>query len=115
MVWKLLGDLILALHAAWVAFNLTAPFWAWRRPRLRAVHLGTLGLTLLFAVVWGYCPLTPLEYRLSGTDDGGGLIHRLLWEFVYWDVPESWILGGSIGWFVLWAGIYARLWIRERR
>lgn len=115
MAWKLIGNLVLAFHAAWVVFNLIAPFWARRRPRLRVVHLGTMGLTLLFAAVLGHCPLTPLEYRLSGAVHGGGFIHRVLWELVYWDVSESWILGGSIVWFVLWAGIYARLWIRERR
>lgn len=120
MPWKLLADLVLAAHAALVAFNVLGPLWCWKRPAWRAAHLAALGLTLLFMAAAGRCPLTDLENSLlarsgPGAAYEGGFIARGLEKLVYWNVTPG-ILGAATGaWFVLWLGIYARLWRRERR
>lgn len=119
-IWKTLGNLALALHAAWVLAVVLAPLWAWGRPRWRKVHLGLMLATLAFATTLGTCPLTYVENWFWVRSDpssayrDGFLIHYL-WEIVYWDVPQPWLNWVSGLWFLLWSGLYAWLWDRERR
>ena len=113
-----LGDLILAVHAAWVVFNVGAPILAVRRPAWRIVHLCSLGLTLLFAVTMGICPLTILENRLwlaaePGSAYAGSFLHHYLMKIVYWDAPQSVLTGLAVFWTIFWSGTYAFLWRRE--
>jgi len=118
MLWKLLADLVLTAHAAWVLFNVLGPLWCWNRRAWRVAHLATLSLTVLFMAFKGSCPLTDLEnYLLARTGPtaayAGGFIARYLKEIVYWDISPG-ILGAATGsWFVLWLGIYAWIWRRE--
>lgn len=120
MLWKLLADLVLAAHAAWVIFNVLGPLWCWKRPAWRAAHLATLGLTLLFMAFTGGCPLTDLENRLLARADPaavypGGFIAHYLGRLVYWEVSPG-TLGAATGaWFALWLGVYAWMRRRERR
>ena len=120
MPWKLLADLILAVHAAVVTFNVLGPLWCWRRPAWRTAHLVSLGATLAFMASVGRCPLTDLENSLlarsgPGAAYTGGFVARGLEKLVYWNVTPG-LLGAATGaWFVLWLGIYVRLWRRERR
>lgn len=117
MTWKLLADLVLAVHAAWVIFNVLGPLWCWNRPAWRAAHVATLSLTVLFMAFKGSCPLTDLENHLLARADPaavytGGFIARWLEKLVYWDISPG-LLGAATGaWFVLWLGIYA--WMRRR-
>ncbi len=110
----ILGDLVLAVHAAWVLFNLTAPLLAVRRPRWRIAHLAALGATLLFTVTLGVCPLTILENRLRDAAYPGGFLRHYLMEIVYWDVPQTSLTAAAVLWTVFWAGVYAAMWRRER-
>ena len=63
-MYRLLTDLVVLLHAGFVAFVAAGGLLVWRRPRLAWVHLP--------AVVWAVgiewsgaiCPLTPLEVWL---------------------------------------------------
>ena len=63
-MYRLLTDLVVLLHAGFVAFVAAGGLLVWRRPRLAWVHLS--------AVVWAVgiewsgaiCPLTPLEVWL---------------------------------------------------
>ena len=114
----IVANLVLALHAGWVLFNVLAPIWAWRRPWLRAAHLAALGLTLLFAAVLGGCPVTELENRLRlranpAAAYPGGFIGHYLWRVVYWDLPASWLNAAAAAWAALWGAVYARLWKAE--
>jgi len=119
MFWKILGDLILAVHATWVLAVLFLPFWVWRRPRGRAIHMGMMGLTLLFAVFLGGCPLTFLENRLwekaGEAVYPGSFLSHYLWELVYYDVSQIWITLAAALWFAFWCGIYSYLWAYRRK
>lgn len=119
MIWSLLADLVLAVHASWVLFVVFGPLWCWRRPRWRAVHLLMMALTLLFMAFWGGCPLTDLENRLLSSADpagpyAGGFIAHYLALIVYWDIPAKAIGLAATLWFLGWGAVYWRLWRRER-
>lgn len=119
MPWKLLADLVLAAHAAWVTFNVLGPLWCWKRPAWRVAHLATLASTALILALRGVCPLTDLEkYFLARSAPSasyeGGFIARFLEKLVYWEVTPGGLAAATGFWLVLWLGIYARLWRRER-
>jgi hypothetical protein len=120
MLWKALADAVLFIHALWVLAIVFGPLWCLRRPRWRGVHLGMMVLVLLFALVFGGCPLTGLENALwrkgepSRMYPGGFIAHYVLSRIVYWDYPRSLMTGICAGWFLLWSGIYAWLWRRRK-
>ena len=76
MTWRLLADLVLAVHALFVVFVILGGMAVLRWPALAWVHLP--------AVAWGVatefggwiCPLTPLEVALRqrGGDSRGQLV-----------------------------------------
>lgn len=119
MIWTLLADLVLAVHASWVLFVILGPLWCWKRPRLRAVHLTMMALTLGFMAILGGCPLSDLENLLSRRADpaasyAGGFIGHYLMLIIYWDIPARAIGLATSLWFLGWAAVYWRLWVRER-
>ena len=116
---RILGDVVLAVHAAWILAVVFGPLWCWRRPRWRVVHLTLMGLTLFSGFVLGVCPLTHLEnwfWRGSNPETAypGGFIAHYAWKVVYWEVPQILLSTATLAWFCLLAGIYAFLWRRER-
>jgi len=120
MAWMILAKLVLAAHAAWVAFNVLGPLWCWKRPAWRAAHLATLSLTLLFMATTGRCPLTDLENLLLARGSPaavypGGFIARFLERLVYWDISPGILGAATAAWSGLWLGVYAMMWRRERR
>ena len=90
MLYRLLADGVVVLHAAFVLFIALGGILAWRWPRLLWLHVP--------AVLWGAgivlvgyeCPLTPLEkwLRRRGGEDAydGGFIDRYVEDVVY---PEE--------------------------
>ncbi len=72
-MYSFLDFFLTTIHGCLVVFNLTG--WLWRRTR--RLHLGVIGLTILFwfgagaFYGWGYCPLTDwhwqVKYRLGET------------------------------------------------
>lgn len=90
MVYRILADLVVGLHALFVAFVVLGGLLALRWPRAAFVHLP--------AAVWGaliefqgwICPLTPLEksLRASAGQSGypGGFIEHYLLPVLY---PEG--------------------------
>ena len=87
MIWRILGDLVLLIHLAFIIFVIVGGFLAVRWPGLAWVHLP--------AVVWGtaielggwICPLTPLEnwlLRAGGhAGYGGGFIEHYGLAVIY--------------------------------
>lgn len=87
MLWRILADLTLLIHLAFIIFVIVGGYLAIRWPGLAWVHLP--------AMVWGVaiefggwiCPLTPLEnwlLRAGGLAGySGGFIERYLLPVIY--------------------------------
>jgi hypothetical protein len=58
MAWRLLADLMVGLHFAFLAYLIVGGFLAWRWPRTIWLHLVTAAWGLLIIVVQVPCPLT---------------------------------------------------------
>ena len=119
MAYRLLADLVLVVHFAFIVFVVAGGWLVLRRPMLAWLHLP--------AVVWGalieffgwICPLTPLEVfflRRSGAAGySGGFIEHYLSPVIYPDglTPAMQILLGAAV-VIINAALYARLWRRRR-
>lgn len=64
MPFRLLADLIVALHFAFVLFVVLGGFLVWRWRRLMWVHLPAATWGALIEFAGWICPLTPLEWHL---------------------------------------------------
>lgn len=94
------ADVVLALHAAVVIFNVGGLFaiwlgvwrgWGWVRNRtFRMVHLGLILFIVAEAILGIACPLTLLEDWLRGAHSEQGFIERWIQSWLYWDLP-SWV------------------------
>ena len=121
MVYRLLADLVLALHLCFIVFVILGALLAFRWPRIAWVHVP--------ACVWGaalelfglLCPLTPLENALrragGAADYTGGFVEHYLAPLVYPPglTPRLQILLG-VSVLLVNAGLYGYLiWIRRGR
>jgi hypothetical protein len=120
MVWGILADVVLTLHAlfiAWVVLGAVAvAFW----PRLLWLHLPALAWGLFVQFTGTVCPLTPIEValRLAAGEQGfeGGFIEHYLGAIVYPDgltLEAQWRLGGLLA--ALNLGLYGWVWWRRVR
>ncbi|MDH5528164.1 MAG: DUF2784 domain-containing protein [Nitrospirota bacterium] len=87
MIWRLLADLVVLLHLAFVAFAVAGGLLALRWPRVVWLHLPACAwaaLVMGFALI---CPLTPLEnaLRALGGEAGysGGFVAHYLTPLLY--------------------------------
>jgi len=90
MPYRLLADLVLVLHAAFVAFVMLGGLLVLRWPRLAWLHLPVVVWGAGIEFLGGICPLTPLENhwrRLAG-DQGytGGFVEHYVFPVLY---PEG--------------------------
>lgn len=90
MHYRLLADLVLLLHAAFVIFVMLGGLLALRWPRAAWVHLPIVAWGAGIEFLGGICPLTPLENhwrRLAG-DQGypGGFVEHYVFAALY---PEG--------------------------
>ncbi|CAM5334245.1 DUF2784 domain-containing protein [Eoetvoesiella caeni] len=87
MTYRVLADLVLLVHALFIAFAVFGGFLALWKPRLAWLHLPALawGATVI-ALGW-ICPLTPLENALkvmAGQESySGGFIEHYLLLAIY--------------------------------
>jgi multisubunit Na+/H+ antiporter MnhB subunit len=103
--WSLLGaDLVLAVHAAFVAFVVfglvliligRAFSWRWVRNRaFRLAHLAAIGIVALQAWLGVVCPLTTLEMslrrRAGNAAYEGTFVSHWLEALLYYDLP-NWV------------------------
>jgi hypothetical protein len=119
MIYRLLADLVLVLHFAFVAFALFGGLLALRRPSIVWLHLPSLLWGV--AVQWAdwICPLTPLEnhFRMLGGEAGyeGGFIEHFVMQFLYPDdltLELRYLLGAAL--LAVNAAVYAYLIFRRR-
>jgi hypothetical protein len=90
MPYRLLADLVLAFHAAFVAFVMLGGLLVLRWPRLAWVHLPVVAWGAGIELSGGICPLTPLEnhWRLLAGQQGypGGFVEHYVLPLLY---PEG--------------------------
>jgi len=90
MPYRLLADLLLVLHAAFVAFVMLGGVLVLRWPRLAWVHLPVVVWGAGIEFLGGICPLTPLEnqWRLLAGEQGytGGFVEHYVFPMLY---PEG--------------------------
>ncbi len=90
MLYRLLADLVVVVHLAFIVFVAVGALLAWRRPWLVLLHAPSVVWALAGATVGVACPLTPLEKalrRLAGQEGyGGGFVDHYIEGVVY---PES--------------------------
>jgi hypothetical protein len=98
---RLLADLILILHVAYVLFVVGGlgliwlgawRGWRWvRNAPFRLLHLAAIGLVAAEALIGVACPLTELEDWLRPpAEPAAGFVQRWLQALLYWDFP-AWV------------------------
>ena len=104
MIYRVLADFVLVLHAGYVAFVIlgllltvlgAAMGWRWVRNRIfRALHLAAIGLVVLQAWLGIVCPLTTLENVLrekaGQTTYASGFVSHWVGAALFWDAP-AWV------------------------
>jgi len=89
MPYRVLADLVLVLHAAFVAFVMLGALLAVRWPRLAWVHVPVALWGAGIEFLGGICPLTPLENhwrRLAGEMGyPGGFVEHYVVAVLYPD------------------------------
>jgi hypothetical protein len=119
MSYRLLADLVLVVHAAFVVFVVLGGLAVLRWPRLAWIHLPAASWGAGIEFAGGICPLTPLENhwrRLAGEQGyPGGFVEHYLMAALY---PEGLTrdLQIALGLAVLAvnAAIYVRVWSRTK-
>lgn len=93
----MLADLVFALHAGVVLFNVGGLLliviggligWAWIRQRgFRIAHVALMALVTLEAIFGLTCPLTLLEDALRGVANEQSFVQRWTMALIYWNAP----------------------------
>ena len=87
MFFRLLADLVLLMHLAFVVFVVLGGVLVLRRPRLAWIHVPAAVWGVLIEYAGWVCPLTPLEilFRQRGGEEGdsGGFIEHYLTSTPY--------------------------------
>ncbi|MBI4798661.1 MAG: DUF2784 domain-containing protein [Desulfarculus sp.] len=116
---RLLADLVMLVHFAWIVFILAGLPLARRRPWLAWPHLGSLLVVLVLNLGGWYCPLTLLEYWLRSQDPAapaysGSFLFVYVDRLVYLRLPEIWLRLAGGAWAALNLLGYAWLWRRRQ-
>ena len=87
MIYRVLADLVLVIHLAFVLFVVLGGLLVPRWPRLAWLHLPAAVWGVLIEYSGWICPLTPLEnsFRLKGGEAGysGGFIQHYIQPTLY--------------------------------
>ncbi|MHB0969062.1 MAG: DUF2784 domain-containing protein [Thermoanaerobaculia bacterium] len=89
MLYRVLAEVVLFLHLAFVVFVVLGGFLASRWPRLVWVHVPVAVWGVGIELANGVCPLTPLENwlrtRAGGSGYQGGFVEHYLLATLYPD------------------------------
>lgn len=87
MLFQILADLVLVLHASFVLFVALGALLAFRWPRVALVHIPACIWAVALEFFGFLCPLTPLENWLrhagGSVTYSGGFVEYYLVSFVY--------------------------------
>ena len=119
MIFKVLADIAVVVHLAFVAFAVLGGLTVLRWPRMLWLHLPALAWAAAIETFGWICPLTHLEnaLRLRGGEAGyeGGFVDRYLMPVLY---PEAlpvlrWPLVVAL--LAINVGVYSAVWRRHAR
>lgn len=117
MGWRILADLVVVVHLAFILFVGLGALLAWRWPRLVWLHVPAALYGLAIVAVGFDCPLTPLEKhlrRLAGEGGyPGGFVDHYLKDVVYPGDATGLLQGVGAGAVVV--GYAGLAWRRRRR
>ncbi len=87
MFYRVLADVVLLFHLAFILFVVLGTLLVWRFPRLVWLHLPAVLWAGLIEISGRVCPLTPLENHLRrlGGEAGyhGGFVEHYLLPIIY--------------------------------
>jgi hypothetical protein len=87
MVYRLLADLVVTVHFAFIVFVAVGGLLAWRKPAVAWLHLPALAWAVAIITIGFTCPLTPLEkhFRRLGGERGyaGGFVDHYIENVIY--------------------------------
>ena len=87
MIYRVLADLVVLLHGAFIAFVVLGALLALRFPRAAWLHIPCVLWGLILEATGAICPLTPLEIHfreLAGSSGySGGFIEHYLIPAIY--------------------------------
>ena len=119
MQYRILADIVVILHAAFIVFVIAGGLLVLRWQRLRWIHIPMVMWAAAVELAGGPCPLTPLENRLRHLAGEavyrGGFIEHYLWPVIY---PEELtrehqiLLAGAV--LLINFIVYLWLWRRNR-
>lgn len=116
MFYRILADMVVVLHLAFIVFVAVGSLLVWRWPRLLWPHLGVVAWAAAIVTIGFTCPLTPLEKHLreraGGSSYEGGFIDHYLEGVVY---PGEFTTLARLVVAALIAAGYAALVVRNRR
>lgn len=103
MVWRVLADLLVVLHLAFVGFVIFGGFLAWKWPQVVLAHLPALAWGFWVELSGQICPLTALEKHLRhlAGEAGyhGGFLHHYVLPILYppgLERPDQWLLAAVL-------------------
>jgi hypothetical protein len=118
MIWRVLADLVVGLHLAFVVFVVLGGLLVLRWPRLALVHLPVAVYGALIEWIGWVCPLTPLENLLrreaGGAGYEGGFVEHYIVPLLYpGQLPDAaqLVLGGVV--VVVNVIVYSLVWRRR--
>jgi hypothetical protein len=118
--WRLLADLVLVTHLAFVLFTALGALLVRRWRRVVFVHLPVVVYGVVIEVAGFRCPLTPLEKslrrRAGGAGYDGGFVEHYVVPVLY---PGEWTattrISVSVALVVANAAVYWLIWRSRRR
>ena len=120
MWYRVLANVVVVVHIAFVLFVVFGGLLVLRNPRLAWLHLPAAAWGVMIEFAGWTCPLTPLEneFRLRGGEAGysGGFIEHYLLPILYptgLTRGAQFVLGSLV--LVLNLALYALLLARRRR
>jgi hypothetical protein len=120
VIYRVLADVTMIVHFAFILAVALGGFAAWRWPRVIWVHLATVAWGAGIVTIGWDCPLTPLERGLrerggeQGYEEGWGFVDNYIEGVIYPSeyTPHLRVLAGVLI-AVSWAGYL--LWFRPGR
>ncbi|NQU06363.1 MAG: DUF2784 domain-containing protein [Calditrichaeota bacterium] len=98
-MYNLLADIIVSLHLLWILFLIFGALIGRKVKWVRALHIASLGFSVLLQLKSWICPLTHLEVWLRGKAGwtySGNFIQHYVEKLVYLDVSRMAVFIGTI-------------------